>query len=308
MPVERPSEGVHRGKANGPFATGVLVGVTWLVVVLALPETLRSRVGNGSVYAGQGPLLLPIRFSSPLAPPEERGPPPPRPSIALFWRLLCYPPIGISSVYNALLFANYFAVAVDLPVTLTDSYHWSTTAVGGGYVALGVAIILGSLVTGRFSDWRRARLARKSATGHVEPEARLLDHIWGALLCGAGSVMYGWCAAHRVHPAALIVATFLSMLFCPDAQPRCLPRIFVDIWPYRWLWHVVRTRWDVRVPDGMRTPGRRRRHGVGEHGQKPGGGGSGRCDTATGCQNGNWMVLHRVLTRVGGERWTGCSW
>lgn len=189
----------------------IIVGIVWISIFLALPETLRSRVGNGRLYENISCLLWPPLFTSPLAPKPERGPSPPKPSAAAFWRFFCYPPISISSIYTALLFGSYFAIAVNLPVVLVDKYHWSVTAVGGGYVALGVAIVMGSLFAGRFSDWRRAQMAKASHDGHVEPEGRLVDQMWGTILCAAGSLMYGWCTDQKSHPAAVLVATFLSM-------------------------------------------------------------------------------------------------
>ena len=179
--------------------------------MFAFPETLRCRVGNGSLYANVGFLLLPPRLVSPLAPESERGPPPPKPSVRTFWRLFCYPPISISSLYTAILFANYFSIAVGLPVILTNQYHWSVTAVGGGYLALGISIVMGSLLAGRFSDWRRARAVKRSADGHVAPEFRLVDQMWGAMVCSAGSIMYGWLVENTVHPAAVLAATSLGM-------------------------------------------------------------------------------------------------
>lgn len=162
------------------------------------------------MYAERGLIQLPPRLVSPLAPESERGPPPPKPSLRALWQLAWYPPISISSVYTAMLFANYFSMAVDLPIVLTNQYQWSVTAVGGGYLALGIAIITGSLLAGRFSDWRRGRTAKKAADGYVAPEGRLVDQVWGAIVCAAGSIMYGWVVGNNVHPAAAIAATFLS--------------------------------------------------------------------------------------------------
>ena len=201
-----------------PFITAIIVGLIWVFIFLALPETLRARVGNGRLYANTSFLLWPPRLASSLAPQSERGPSPPKPSVAGFWRLFCYPPISISSIYTALLFACYFSIAVDLPVVLVDEYRWSVTAVGGGYVALGVAIVTGSLSAGRFSDWRRARMAKASGIDHVDPEGRLVDQMWGTALCAAGSLMYGWCVDRKAHPAAVLVATAL----CTRSLVDCL--------------------------------------------------------------------------------------
>ncbi|KAI2106185.1 Dityrosine transporter 1, partial [Ophidiomyces ophidiicola] len=72
----------------------MLAAALWLAILLLLPETLRARVGNGRVVADRW-LVWPLRASSPRAPEPERGPPPPKPSLAGYWRLFAYPPIGI---------------------------------------------------------------------------------------------------------------------------------------------------------------------------------------------------------------------
>ncbi|KAG7291114.1 hypothetical protein NEMBOFW57_001124 [Staphylotrichum longicolle] len=205
--------GVITGQASWRWTFGFLaiaVGITWLVMLFAFPETLRFRVGNGAMYSSSSSLLLlPPRLVSPLAPESERGPRPPKPSLTTFWRLFRYPPISIAALYTALMFANYFAIAVGLSDVLVKRYGWSVTAVGGGYLALGVAIVSGSMLAGRFSDWRRARVAKKMPDGKVAPERRLVDQVWGAVVCVAGTVMYGWCVEKGVHPAAVLVATAL---------------------------------------------------------------------------------------------------
>ena len=89
-------------------------------------------------------------------------------------------------------------------------YNWSSAAVGAGFLAVGVAMIVGSLCGGRFSDWRRARVARAAPDGNVDPEFRLEDQVWGVLVCAAGCVMYGWLVEISAHPAAVLFATFLS--------------------------------------------------------------------------------------------------
>lgn len=184
----------------------------WLVIVLMLPETLRFRVGNGRIHGrihGRRWLLRPPTLASPLAPEAERGPKPPKPSLLGYWRLFAYPPIGIVSVNTAILYSTYFAIAVQLPYALEGVYHWSTAAVGAGFLAVGIALV-GSLIGGRANDWRRARLVEARGDAEVEPESRLVDQIWGVFLCAAGTIMYGWFVHAAIHPAAVLVATFLS--------------------------------------------------------------------------------------------------
>ncbi|TDZ22424.1 Multidrug transporter DTR1 [Colletotrichum orbiculare MAFF 240422] len=182
----------------------------WLVIVFSLPETLRARVGNGNLYSESGVLFFPPRLSSPLAPEPQRGPAPPKPTLIGYWRLFAYPPIGIVTFNTAMLYSTYFAIAVQLPTELSQRYRWSPAGVGAGFLAVGVAMIAGSLVGGRVSDWKRARALRASADNHVDPEHRLSDQIWGVLACAAGCLAYGWLVDRSVHPAAVLAATFLT--------------------------------------------------------------------------------------------------
>lgn len=192
------------------FAAAILSAVIWVVIVLMLPETLRYRVGNGQLYAGKSWVLFPPKITSDTAPEDERGPKPPKPTLIGYWKLFAYPPIGIVSVNTAMLYSTYFAMMVALPHALEDVYRWSTTAVGFGYIAVGVALMIGSLIGGRLSDWRRKRLVAASPGSKVEPETRLVDQIWGVLLCVAGTAMFGWFIHKSLHVAAVLVATSLS--------------------------------------------------------------------------------------------------
>ncbi|KAJ0355549.1 hypothetical protein COL154_000292 [Colletotrichum chrysophilum] len=184
--------------------------VLWLVIIFSLPETLRARVGNGKLYTDSRVIFFPPRLSSPLAPESERGPAPPKPTLLGYWKLFSYPPIGIVTFNTAMLYSTYFAIAVQLPTELSDRYNWSTAGVGAGFLAVGVAMIIGSMIGGRVSDWRRARAVKASPDNHVDPENRLSDQIWGVLICAGGCLMYGWLVDKSIHPAAVLVATFLT--------------------------------------------------------------------------------------------------
>lgn len=74
-------------------------------------------------------------------------------------------------------------------------------------------MIIGSLCSGHFSDWRRARAAKASPTGDVDPEHRLVDQIWGVIICASGVLSFGWFVNYAIHPAAVLAAMFLSELF-----------------------------------------------------------------------------------------------
>ncbi|KAM3505371.1 hypothetical protein MY11210_008004 [Beauveria gryllotalpidicola] len=184
--------------------------VLWLMIVLCLPETLRYRAGNGRIAQEKSWFIWPPRLVSAAVSEHERGPKPPKPTLKGYWKLFSYPPIGIVSVNTAILYATYFAMTVALPWALEDRYGWTTTTVGLGYLAVGIALVVGNLLGGQFNDWRRARRVAASLGAEVEPERRLEDQIWGVLICVAGTAMFGWFIDRSIHVAAVIIATSLA--------------------------------------------------------------------------------------------------
>ena len=211
----------------------ILASALTLVILFLLPETLRCRVGNGSIYASSSLLIFPPYLYSPEAPKDACSPPPRKPSLKGYWKLFRHPPIALVSINAAFLFSSYFFLAVCLASDLPATYGWSATATGGAYAAVGIAVVLGSLSGGRFSDYRRERirvhLLRKAAVvSHqilpiVRPEVRLVDQIWGVIICAAGCAMYGWFIEKGIHPAATVVSMFMGKQpSLPANDSRCL--------------------------------------------------------------------------------------
>ncbi|KAK4460448.1 putative transporter [Cladorrhinum samala] len=212
-PIIGPLLGGALAEADWRWMFGFLAisgAALWLVILFCLPETLRARVGSGRIYKESSKFFWPPRLSSPLAPAWERGPPPPKPTLKMYWNLFIYPPIGIVTVNTAMLYSTYFAITINLPIILSEEYKWRTIEIGGGFGAVGVALILGSLLGGRVSDWRRAGAVKKAPDGKVDPEFRLVDQIWGVLVCVGGTIMYGWVCEFQGHPALILLATFLA--------------------------------------------------------------------------------------------------
>ncbi|KAK0736371.1 major facilitator superfamily transporter, partial [Apiosordaria backusii] len=213
-PVLGPVLGGALAEANWRWIFGFLAisgGILWLVIMFYLPETLRARVGGGRIYTERPIFFWPPSISSPLAPSWERGPPPPIPTLKGYWNLFIYPPIGIVTLNTAMLYSTYFAIAVQLPTELSQRYKWGPSGIGAGFLAVGIAMIVGSLLGGRASDWRRARAVKQLPEGtKIDPEFRLVDQIWGVLVCVLGTVLYGWLVDGTKHPAGVLFATFLT--------------------------------------------------------------------------------------------------
>ncbi|KAM3498907.1 hypothetical protein MY10362_007806 [Beauveria mimosiformis] len=201
------------GAASWRWIPGFLALVSFvlcLAIIFCLPETLRYRAGNGRIAQEKSWFLWPPRLASAAVAEHERGPKPPKPTLKGYWKLFSYPPIGIVSVNTAILYSTYFAISVALPYALEDGYGWTTTTVGLGYLAVGVALICGNLLGGHFNDWRRGRRIAASPGAEMEPERRLEDQIWGVVVCVAGTAMFGWFVDRSIHVAAVLVATFLA--------------------------------------------------------------------------------------------------
>lgn len=184
----------------------------WVTIIFCLPETLRARVGSGEIYRGKSRswIIWPPRLIAEPVPEEKRGPPPPKPTLLGYWRLFKYPPIGIVSCDTAILYSSYFCIAVELPTALENTYHWSSAEVGAGYLVVGFAMVIGSILGGRFSDWRRKMLVKETGEEEVAPENRLNDQVWGIFLIAGGLVMFGWFVDKKIHPVATLISTFLS--------------------------------------------------------------------------------------------------
>ena len=116
----------------------ITCSVVYVVLVVCLPETLRSIVGNGSLYNDTRWIIKPKWRQAPVVDPMKFPRPPP-PTLLGLLKLLRYPPLVIVSGNNALLFAAYYAVNVTLPTYLESDYGFTTTEVGIAYLAPGAS-------------------------------------------------------------------------------------------------------------------------------------------------------------------------
>ncbi|KAK1140951.1 hypothetical protein N8T08_009697 [Aspergillus melleus] len=84
-------------------------------------------------------------------------------------------------------------------------YNFSSSMVGLSYVACCIGVVLGSLFTGRFSDWLTIRLARRN-NGIMEAEQRLWPFTICLIIVPGSLILWGVGAAHHVHWFGLLVA------------------------------------------------------------------------------------------------------
>ncbi|KZS92543.1 MFS general substrate transporter [Sistotremastrum niveocremeum HHB9708] len=208
------------------FAGGVLV-----IIVLMLPETLRSLVGDGSIP--------PPRISRPIIPfgkhpisPHVKLPP--RKSLENPLKLFLNPDVLLILIFNSVLYAVFYGVTTTISLLFPKDYPFLTqTDIGLCFIAVGAGAIPGSWMTGRLLDRdfkifekkykeKMAKMAPEASEegSNLNHEARLdvefpLERarlrmtpinlgIFVACVIG-----YGWSLEANVHIAVPLVLTFI---------------------------------------------------------------------------------------------------
>lgn len=84
-------------------------------------------------------------------------------------------------------------------------YHFPASMVGLSYLSCVIGVIVGSLTSGRLSDWLTIKLARKN-NGVMEAEHRLWPFATCLIMVPGSLILWGVGAAHGVHWFGLIFA------------------------------------------------------------------------------------------------------
>ncbi|THC93851.1 hypothetical protein EYZ11_006664 [Aspergillus tanneri] len=84
-------------------------------------------------------------------------------------------------------------------------YNFGSAMVGLSYVACCIGVALGSIFTGRFSDWLTIRLARRN-NGVMEAEQRLWPFTVCLIAVPGSLILWGVGAAHHIHWFGLLFA------------------------------------------------------------------------------------------------------
>lgn len=171
--------------------------ILWIALVLFIPETLRSLVGDGSGYANPTPLqyfgkriknqeLEPntdsrldsiITIKNDLNSPDavkniqenkikKRG------SINIFQSLsyLKEKDIAILLFYYSLQYGTIHSMLSSLTKLFTENYHLNTLQIGLCYLASGIGASLGSYSSGSILNWQFARYSDAFFNGQGQVE------------------------------------------------------------------------------------------------------------------------------------------
>lgn len=227
--------------AVGPVIGGLLAGslgwrsIFWFLTIYScvllfsllifLPETLRSLVGNGSrapeSWYMQYPLALYHRHTkvsidhdavtSELGPSKHidvLGP------LRILFSKQAFPIVFFFSIY----FAVWQMGAASISPLFKEHYNLSDTQAGLTFIGNGLGAMIGTMITGRFLDteYRRVQAKYEAAAevgaGQRFPleKARLRLIPIFASLQTLSVVLFGWTIEYSVHIAVPIIATFIT--------------------------------------------------------------------------------------------------
>lgn len=189
-------------------------GVTVILILFALPETLvsrkplvsdvgaepsepvsrqLSRVSSRQVvqFTTRWLRMLKITFLDPL-------------KIVLYLR---YPAVLLIVYYSSITFCGLYVLNVSIATTFgTEPYNYSTLIVGLLYIPSSVGYFITSIFGGRWMDKIMQREARKAnrydENGNMiyHPEDRMRENAWlAAVLYPAALIWYGWAAQKGVY-------------------------------------------------------------------------------------------------------------
>lgn len=240
------SLGVTLGPTIGPVIGGLLdtylgwhsifwflvifSGVMLLIMLVFLPETCRSVVGNGSIapptwnmsllsylqQRRQKRLGLPPKYSTVQTSTARR---PLNPLATL--QVARNPEVFIILLYSGLLYGGYFAVLSTLSTQLTTIYQLSPVDVGLCFMPLGIGSLTSRWTLSRLLDANYRRHARAAGVeitknkqqrlSDVDVERARLTIALPIIYASAGiMVAYAWMMQYQVPLPALLVILFIA--------------------------------------------------------------------------------------------------
>lgn len=195
-----------------------------LLLVLLLPETLRSIVANGSRLPSNLVSRYPLLVYQRITTVKWESLPPTSPGkhvdIVGPFRILISKEAAPIMAFLATYYAVWQMSITAMATLFKDHYHLTETQVGLTFIANGAGSMIGTLVTGKIldSDYRRvkAKYSAQSTDGEGNDDnfplekARLrLVPIFSLLQC-MSVILFGWTIQFRVHISVPIVSTFLT--------------------------------------------------------------------------------------------------
>ncbi|KAK3352825.1 major facilitator superfamily domain-containing protein [Lasiosphaeria hispida] len=217
----------------------------WLIpFVLAVPETSRKVVGNGSIPAQGWNMTLLVYIRSRRHPPVEQSAPKhklrfPNPFNSL--RVILEKDMALVFTYSTLIYVVFLVVTATLSTEFAVIYRYNDLLIGLCYLPYGVGCCCAAITQGYIMDWNYRRVAR--SVGMVIDRRRgddlskfpiekaRLQVAYPFLAAGITStICYGWLLQAETHIAGPLVMLFVIGL-CITGSFAILNTLIVDLSP-----------------------------------------------------------------------------
>ncbi|KAI0347750.1 MFS general substrate transporter [Trametopsis cervina] len=198
--------------------------VCFVVMLLFLPETLRTLVGDGSIKpkAIYRPLIPIIgrKYTEDSHVQKLAKKPFTNPLLIFF-----YPDVSLLLIFNATLYAVMYGVTTSISTLFSTTYPFlNETDIGLCFLSLGGGMMFGTVIGGKSLDRdyrsikrRLEQKARDDPESKIRPEdvmkdenfpveyARLRMTVFYSAIYVATCVAYGWCLDRKVNLAGPLV-------------------------------------------------------------------------------------------------------
>ena len=254
--------GVTVGPAFGPIIGGLLnnfrgwraifwfltafSGSVFLVILVALPETCRKLVGNGSIpppFCSMSVLTyLNLRKQRQAGITPDHGStagfkPRPNPLRSIY--IIIQKESSVVIFYTGTLYAGLYMVLSSMPSQFGMKYNFNTLQIGLCYIPTGLGSMTASLVVGKLLNWNFRRHAeacgmeitrakQQDLTNFPIEAARL--QVVSPLVCIAGAtvVSYGWVMESHTSLAGPVTLLYI-LAFCLSGSFTGLSTLVVDL-------------------------------------------------------------------------------
>lgn len=253
--------GLTIGPSIGPTIGGLLTqylgwpSIFWFCMILsivflvpytlAVPETGRKVVGNGSIKPQPWNMTLVdyIRFRRQPRDPSTIRPkqkiPIPNPFNTL--RVLTHKDMAMLLFYNAMLYVGFMVVTSTLSTQFDAIYHYDELVLGLCYLPIGFATMVASIGQGFILDWNYRRTAKKlgfkidkkrgdNLQNFPIERVRIQVIVPCIFMGSAFFIGYAWALQAEVHVAVPLVLTFFIGLFVTGSF-QVINTLIVDLYP-----------------------------------------------------------------------------
>ncbi|CEP07676.1 hypothetical protein [Parasitella parasitica] len=195
------------------YFTAILCGVLLIFSAFFLPETLRKQRSqekqvddtlsstSTTVYAKSKPSSSPSCLATLYT------------SFSPMFIMLYDPNVILLMLFNSVIFGSLYILNPTITQTFKQIYGYTEWQTGLCFLSLGFGFMLGSIVSGRHSDYILRKLSKRNAEGKkIVSEMRLQAAVPSFFLMPAGYLIYGWTTEKQVGVYAPLIGLFIYAL------------------------------------------------------------------------------------------------